>query len=215
MRLIAEGRVLVNGFPVANPASLVSRSDSIRVVDPRQPRGAAKLRAALGRFAVETAGRVALDLGAAAGGFTGVLLEAGAARVYAVDAGHGQLLGSLRADPRVVNLEGTNLGGLSRTLVPEPVGLVTVDLSYLALATAVPQLDRIELREDADLVALVKPQFELGLARPPRHARELRAALDRAAAGVDAAGWRVHGTMVSPVRGARGTVEFLLHARRA
>jgi 23S rRNA (cytidine1920-2'-O)/16S rRNA (cytidine1409-2'-O)-methyltransferase len=215
VRVIVEGRVLVNGFPVTNPASLVGRGDSIRVVEPRPLRGAAKLRAALARFAVQVAGRVALDLGAAVGGFTSVLLEAGAARVYAVDAGHGQLLGSLRADPRVVNLEGTNLGTLSAALVPDPVDLVTVDLSYLALAAAVPQLEPLELRRNADLVALVKPQFELALGRPPRHPDELRAALAAAVAGVEASGWRVRGTMVSPVRGARGSVEFLLHARRA
>ena len=215
MRLIADGRVLVNGFPVTNPASLVARSDSIRIAEPPALRGSAKLRGALDHFPVEIRGRVALDLGAAAGGFTIVLLEKGAARVYAVDAGHGQLLGSLRADPRVVNLEGTNLGELSRGLVPEPVDLVTVDLSYLALADALPQVDPIDLRADADLVALVKPQFELGLARPPRRAWELHAALRHAAAGAEAAGWRVEGTILSPVRGARGSVEFLLHARRA
>ena len=214
MRLIADGRVLVNGFPVTNPASLVARTDSIRVAEPPALRGSVKLRAALERFAVQPAGRVALDLGAAAGGFTTVLLERGAARVYAVDAGHGQLLGSLRADPRVVNLEGTNLGELTRGLVPEPVDLVAVDLSYLSLADALPQLDGIDLHTHADLVALVKPQFELALARPPRRAHELRAALQRAAAGAGAAGWLVRGTMLSPVRGARGSAEFLLHARR-
>lgn len=158
-------------------------------------------------------GRVALDVGAAAGGFTRALLARGARRVYAVDAGHGQLVGSLRADPRVVNLEATNLGVLDRRLIPEPVELVTVDVSYLSLALAVPQLARIELAEDADVVALVKPQFELGLARPPDDPATLAEALDRASAGIEAAGWSVRGRIESPLRGAGGSVEFFVHAR--
>ena len=107
-----------------------------------------------------------LDLGAAAGGFTRVLLESGAARVYAVDAGFGQLLGSLRQDPRVVNLEATNVAALDTHLIPEPIEVVTIDVSYLALAAAVAQLDRITIVPGADLIGLVKPMFELRLARP-------------------------------------------------
>jgi 23S rRNA (cytidine1920-2'-O)/16S rRNA (cytidine1409-2'-O)-methyltransferase len=177
-------------------------------------RGEAKLDAALAAFPVSVAGRVALDAGAAAGGFTRVLLRHGARRVYAVDAGHGQLLGSLRQDDRVVNLEATNLGELGVHVVPEPVDVVTLDLSYLALARAVPQLDRIELHPGAALLALVKPQFELGLARPPTEPKALRAALTAACAGIAAAGWQIRGAIESPVRGARGAVEFLLWATR-
>jgi len=154
-------------------------------------------------------GRVALDAGAAAGGFTKVLLEAGARRVYAVEAGH-ELLGSLRQDPRVVNLEGTNLGELDRRLVPDPVEVVTLDLSYLPLADAVPQLDRVQIAPGADLGALV-PQFELGLAESPADGPILRAALERALAGIGAANWRVVASIRSPVRGACGAI---IHARR-
>jgi 23S rRNA (cytidine1920-2'-O)/16S rRNA (cytidine1409-2'-O)-methyltransferase len=176
----------------------------------RPLRGEAKLEAALAAFDVGVVGRTALDAGAAAGGFTRVLLRHGARRVYAVDAGHGQLLGSLRQDARVVNLEATNLGELGARLVPEPIDLVTLDLSYLAVARAVPQLDRIELRAP-DLIALVKPQFELGLERPPAAPAE---GLVAAVAGITAAGWRVEDALESPVRGARGAVEFLLWATR-
>jgi 23S rRNA (cytidine1920-2'-O)/16S rRNA (cytidine1409-2'-O)-methyltransferase len=166
---------------------------------------------------VLVAGRVALDVGAAAGGFTRVLLARGARRVYAVDAGHGQLLGSLRTDPRVINLEATNLGEVDRRLVPDPIELVAIDVSYLALAAAVPQLARVELAAAAELVALVKPQFELGLARPPADGARLAEAVDRATAGMEAAGWEVRGRVESPVRGARGAVEFFVYAelRRA
>jgi 23S rRNA (cytidine1920-2'-O)/16S rRNA (cytidine1409-2'-O)-methyltransferase len=143
-----------------------------------------------------------------------VLLAAGSRRVYAVDAGVGQLLGSLRRDPRVVNLEGTNLGELDRRHVPEVVELVTLDLSYLALALAVPQLERIALSPDAELVALVKPQFELGLAALPQDELTLVRAVEQATSGMEAAGWRVLASLRSPVTGARGAIEFLVHARK-
>ena len=178
-------------------------------------RGEAKLRAALSGFGVGVTGRVCLDLGAAAGGFTRVLLEAGAARVYAVDAGFGQLLGSLRQDPRVVNLEATNVAALDTALVPDASEVVTIDVSYLALAAAVAQLDRIEMARAADLIGLVKPMFELRLATAPSDSATVETATQRAAAGIEAAGWRVIGSMPSPVLGGRGAVEALIHARHA
>lgn len=212
--LVHQGRVLVDGFPVRNPRSLIRRDAAIVLVEPHTLRGEAKLRAALEAFPVDASDRVALDVGAAAGGFTRALLDAGASRVYAVDAGHGQLVGSLRQDERVVNLEATNLGELDRGLVPEPIELVTIDVSYLSLAAAVPQLDRVELADSAELVALVKPQFELGLGRTPGDEPTLAAALERACAGIEAARWSVLGSIRSPVLGAGGSAEFLVHARR-
>jgi 23S rRNA (cytidine1920-2'-O)/16S rRNA (cytidine1409-2'-O)-methyltransferase len=212
--LIREGVVLVDGRVVSNPASLVRVGSSIAFRRAAPLRGELKLQAALAHFELRVEGRVALDLGAAAGGFTRALLDASAARVYAVDAGHGQLLGSLRQDARVVNLERTNLGALDTELVPEPVEIVTVDLSYLPVANAVPQLARVEIAPDADLIALVKPMFELGLASPPVLETRLEAAVDRAIAGIKTGGWRVTGPMRSPVTGARGAIEFLVHARR-
>lgn len=178
-------------------------------------RGEAKLRAALSGFDVRVSGRVCLDLGAAAGGFTRVLLEAGAARVYAVDAGFGQLLGSLRQDPRVVSLEATNVAALDIRLVPDAIEVVTIDVSYLALAAAVAQLDRIAVAANADLIGLVKPMFELRLATAPSDPVLVDAATDRAAVGIVAAGWEIMGTMASPVLGGRGAVEALVHARRS
>ena len=182
---------------------------------PRPPlRGEAKLRAALRGFAVPVQGRVALDVGASAGGFTRVLLDAGARRVYAVDAGHGQLLGSLRQDARVVNLEATNLGVLNTQLVPDIIEVVTIDVSYLALAAAVVQLASVRLAAGADLVGLVKPMFELRLPRAPRDDASAAEAGRRAASRIAAAGWTVRGVMPSPVLGARGVPELLLHAQR-
>lgn len=178
-------------------------------------RGEAKLRAALSGFDVPVVGRVCLDVGAAAGGFTRVLLEAGASRVYAVDAGFGQLLGSLRQDPRVINLEATNVAALDARLIPDPVEVVTIDVSYLALAAAVSQLDRIAIAPGADLIGLVKPMFELRLATAPSEPEMVSGATERAATGIAAAGWEVIGAMPSPVLGGKGAVEALIHARRS
>jgi 23S rRNA (cytidine1920-2'-O)/16S rRNA (cytidine1409-2'-O)-methyltransferase len=210
---IQTGRLSVDGRVVVNPAMLVRSGAAIAVVREVPLRGEAKLAAALERFEVSVEDRVALDLGAAAGGFTRVLLRAGAARVYAVDAGFGQLLGSLRQEPRVVNLERTNIAALDGRLVPDEIDLVTADLSYVALGTAVGQVTaRVRLAPDADLVGLVKPQFVLGRSAPPTAPDELEAAVESAIVGVEAAGWEVRGTIESPVRGSRGAIEFLLHA---
>jgi 23S rRNA (cytidine1920-2'-O)/16S rRNA (cytidine1409-2'-O)-methyltransferase len=212
---ILDGRVLVNGLVVENPDSLVPSDASIAVDVFTSLRGEAKLRAALHAFAVRVLDRVALDVGAAAGGFTRVLLDAGTRRVYAVDVGFGQLLGSLRQDPRVVNLERTNVAELTTTLVPDVVEVITLDVSYLALGAAVAQLDgRIAIASDAELVGLVKPQFELATAQPPTSSSELTKARDLAISRITDAGWSIVGSITSPVRGSRGSTEFLVHARR-
>lgn len=212
--VIDAGDVLVDGYPIRNPASLVPAGVPLALRASKELRGEAKLRHAIRVFGVEVDGRVAVDVGAAAGGFTRVLLEAGAARVYAVDAGHGQLLGSLRQDPRVVNLERTNLGDLTPALVPERVEVITVDLSYLAFAAAVPQLEVLRIAPRADLVALVKPIYELRLAGPPTEPAQHRAAVAHAREGLVAHAWRPAGVERSPVVGGRGAVEWLVHARR-
>ncbi len=214
---IERRALLVGDRIVTNPAALVPSDAPVVVRRVRPLRGEDKLRAALDAFGVDVTRRVCVDLGAAAGGFTRVLLERGAARVFAVDAGHGQLRGDLRTHSRVVCLERTNLGDL-RGRVPRcrPIDVVTIDLSYLSIASALPQLEgQLTLAGDADLVALVKPMFELVLAAPPDDERTLKLALDHAIRGAARAGWRVTGTMPSPVTGARGAREFLLHARWA
>jgi 23S rRNA (cytidine1920-2'-O)/16S rRNA (cytidine1409-2'-O)-methyltransferase len=211
---IAGGAVEVDGRMVTNPASLVRAGVSIRLRIDVPLRGEAKLKAALASFQIDVRDRVTLDLGASAGGFTRVLLEAGARRVYAVDVGHGQLLGSLRQDQRVVNLEATNLSELDATLVPEEIDLVTADLSYLALSDAVPQLEPLRFADGAQAIALVKPQFELGLAEPPQSRTLLHRAVEKACRAFLEAGWESPRWIESPVRGRRGAVEFLLHTAR-
>lgn len=212
--LILRGDVLVDGIVRMNPASLVRSGAAIALRAELQLRGEAKLRAALAEFAVDVHGRVALDVGAAAGGFTRVLLAAGAARVYAVDAGHGQLLGSLRQDERVVNLERTNLADLDTDLVPDPIDVVTLDLSYVPLRQAIPQLARVVFAADADAIALVKPQFELRRGMLPTLGAEHGEAVHTARRGFEECGWLVGRMIESPIRGAGGAKEFLLSATR-
>ena len=211
---ISDGRVIVDGRVIDNPNARVRTDASVVVRATNELRGMPKLRAALEVFDVDPRDRIALDVGASTGGFTRVLLDAGAARVYAVDAGHGQLLGSLRQDERVVNLESTNLGELSLELVPDAIDVFTVDLSYLSLTDAVPQLEQTRVADAADLIALVKPMFELGLDTPPTDDVRLQEAVDRAADGIERGPWQVVGRTASPIRGSNGAVEFLIHARR-
>jgi 23S rRNA (cytidine1920-2'-O)/16S rRNA (cytidine1409-2'-O)-methyltransferase len=211
-RLIKEGAVLVNGVPAASPRTHVRADAAIQIRHPRPLRGTIKLTHALAAFGIEAAGAVALDLGAAAGGFTQALLDAGAARVYAVDAGAGQLRGWLRADPRVVNLERTNLAQLGPHLISEPVDLITMDLSYLAIADAIGQIDRQILAPAAQLVALVKPTFELHAATLADQPQQVAAAVQTAARALEDHGWQVLGQQPSPILGTKGAVEILLHA---
>lgn len=212
---VQDGAVQVNGVVVRNLRSRVARDAVIRIDQPRTLRGARKLAAALDAFDIPVDGRTALDLGASSGGFTSVLVERGARTVFAVDVGYGQLLGSLRQHPRVRNLERTNLADLTADLLGTPVDIVTVDLSYLSVANAIGQVERVPFAPHADLVALVKPMFELGLGTLPTDDAELDAAVTLATTGVERHPWSVRGVIRSPVQGSRGAVEFLLHATRA
>jgi 23S rRNA (cytidine1920-2'-O)/16S rRNA (cytidine1409-2'-O)-methyltransferase len=173
--------------------------------------GREKLGFALDRFGLDVRDRVAFDCGASTGGFTQALLDAGVRRVYAVDAGFGQLLGSLRQDERVTCMERTNLADAR---VDEPVDVVTLDLSYLALADALPQLG-IPLAPGADLLALVKPMFELRLgALPDDQEAALPDAVALAAEAAASSGWEVLDSCASPVLGRNGALEGWLRARR-
>jgi 23S rRNA (cytidine1920-2'-O)/16S rRNA (cytidine1409-2'-O)-methyltransferase len=211
-QLIKEGAVLVNGLPVANLRARVRADAALQIRHPRPLRGTIKLSHALTAFGIRAAGLVALDLGAAAGGFTQALLEAGAARVYAVDVGSGQLRGWLRADPRVINLERTNLARLDRCLIGEPVDLLTMDLSYLAVADAVGQVDRRILAPAAQFIALVKPTFELHSGQLADQPGQVAAATEAASRALADHGWRVLAQEPSPVLGAKGAVEAFVYA---
>jgi 23S rRNA (cytidine1920-2'-O)/16S rRNA (cytidine1409-2'-O)-methyltransferase len=211
--LIRTGQVTVDGIRVINPRALVPQHKAVSLLIAKPLRGQLKLHAALERFEIEVHGATALDAGAAAGGFTQALVEAGVRRVYAIDAGHGQLRGSLRLHPSVVSLERTNIADLTIRVVPDVLNVVTLDLSYVSLAEAVPQLNRLSIAENAVLIALIKPMFELGLPTLPPTER-WPDAVEHASRGIALAGWKVLGVVRSEVLGRRGAVEFLLHASR-
>jgi len=212
---IAAGRVLVDGRFLTNPAARVRVDASLRVEPTRRLRGDVKLSRALRELAVPVAGRVAVDIGANAGGFTTALLDRGASRVYAVDTGVGQLLGQLRIDPRVVNLEGHNLGILDAKIVADVVEVITLDLSYLSVADAVPQLERFRIHTEADLVALVKPTFELHRPTLAATINDIDDAIRRATSAItERAAWTVQASCWAPRTGQRGGREAFVHAKR-
>jgi 23S rRNA (cytidine1920-2'-O)/16S rRNA (cytidine1409-2'-O)-methyltransferase len=166
-RLIMAGAVLVGDRPVTKPGAVVPDDAPVRLRAPDSPyvsRGGEKLAGALEAFALDVGGRVALDVGASTGGFTDCLLQRGAARVYAVDVGYGQLAWRLRQDPRVVLRERTNARALGAGALPEAVDLAVVDVSFISLALVLPAVAAC-VRPEGTIVALVKPQFEVGRGR--------------------------------------------------
>jgi 23S rRNA (cytidine1920-2'-O)/16S rRNA (cytidine1409-2'-O)-methyltransferase len=212
---IRARRLVVGGVVILDPATLVRSDSGVMLRPARSLRGSAKLEAALDRCLVDVDDAVCLDVGTAAGGFTTVLLRGGARRVYALDAGNGQLRGDLRVDPRVVNLERTNLADAPRVVPAEPlVDLVTADLSYISLSDALPQLEGVSFSRSAHLIALVKPMFELGRDRAPVDEASICPAVDSASRGAITAGWRGPDWFRSPILGSKGAREAFIHAVR-
>lgn len=213
----------VGGAPADKAARLVAPDEPIHVLGPPPRfvgRGGEKLDAALERFGVAVAGRRAYDLGASTGGFTDCLLQRGAATVVAIDVGYGQLHERLRADPRVEVHERTNVRHLQPGEVGSPADVLVADLSFISLRTVLPAVLPLAV-PGADLVALVKPQFEAGREEAARGRGVIsdpliwRRVLEEVATALAAAGAAMMGAMASPLTGADGNVEFLVHARTA
>ncbi|MEO8656871.1 MAG: TlyA family RNA methyltransferase [Bryobacteraceae bacterium] len=213
---ILAGYVRVNGQRVDKAGHTVARDAAVELTErmPYVSRGGYKLAAALDHFQIDPAGRTCLDVGSSTGGFTDVLLQRGAAKVYAVDVGAGQLDWKLRNDPRVVVREGVNARYLSTAEVDEPASLAVSDVSFISVTLILPVLPAL-LRADAELVILVKPQFEVGKGQvgkggivrdPELH----RAACERVESAVRRLGF-LTGIIESPILGAEGNKEFLLH----
>ena len=220
---IAAGRVTVAGAPADKAARLVAPGEPINVVGPRPRfvgRGGDKLEAALGRFEVAVTGRRAYDLGASTGGFTDCLLQRGAGSVVAVDVGYGQLHERLRRDARVEVHERVNVRDVRPGDLGAPADLLVADLSFISLRTVLGGALALG-QPGADLVALVKPQFEAGRQEAARGKGVItdpavwRRVLEEVAAALDGLGAAIMGAMASPLTGADGNVEFLLHARSA
>lgn len=217
--LIAAGAVLVGGAPAAKASQAVATDAEIAVTEDPCPwvsRAALKLVHALETFDLSPEGAVVADIGASTGGFTEVCLSRGAARVYAVDVGRDQLHASLKGDARVIELSGRNARDLTAEQIPEPLDWVVTDVSFIALSKALPAALALA-RPGATLVALVKPQFEVGKARIGKGGVvKDAAAQDDAVAGVRAflseIGWRPGEAIDSPILGGDGNREFLLSA---
>jgi len=214
--LVMLGRVRIDGRPATKPGTRVQEASHV-AVEPgpvHVSRGALKLPGALDAFGVDPTARVAVDVGASTGGFTETLLARGAARVYAVDVGRGQLHERLRSDPRVVVRDRTNARALSSADVPEPCSLATMDVSFISVGKILPAL-RSVLAPGAEAVVLVKPQFEVGRGQvgrggvvkdPALHRDALRAV----AAAAQALGYAARDACAAPVPGAEGNREFFL-----
>jgi 23S rRNA (cytidine1920-2'-O)/16S rRNA (cytidine1409-2'-O)-methyltransferase len=212
--------VSVSGRRAEKAGQAVDREAEIVIAGPPHPyvsRGGVKLAAALDRFGIDPAGVVCLDVGASTGGFTDCLLQRGAARVYAVDVGHGQLDAKLRGDPRVVVRERVNARSLSAADVPETVGIAVADVSFISLRLILPAVVA-RIRPGGFGVLLVKPQFEAGRREVPRGGvvrseETRRRVVDEIEAFGRELGLEILGSLESPIRGARGNAEFLLGFR--
>jgi len=216
--LVIAGQVLVDGKKAEKPGHAVPVEARLELLAPARfvSRGGLKLEAALDRFEIQVTGHVCLDSGSSTGGFTDCLLQHGAARVYAVDVGAGQLDWKLRNDPRVVLREGINARFLKFDDIGESVDLMTLDLSFISVTLVLPAVVPL-LKESGQMVILVKPQFEVGRGEVGKggivrdaglHAR----ACERVRTAVEEFGFSA-GLMESPILGAEGNREFLLHAR--
>ena len=221
---IMAGQVRVNGIPVTKPGTPVADTVDVQVEAPEHPyvgRGGVKLAHALDAFGISVEGRTALDIGASTGGFSDVLLQRGARLVVALDVGHGQLDWKLRTDPRVIAIERVNARTLTADQLPpesRPVQIATLDVSFISLRLILPVLPPL-LAGDADVIALVKPQFEAGRSEVGKggivrdetvHAR----VIDEVTTAASALGLSRIGLTESPITGMDGNREFLIHLRK-
>lgn len=218
--LILGGKVEVDGVVVTKAGTQVAAGAEVRLREEDHPyvsRGALKLVKALDTWGIDPAGKIACDVGASTGGFTDVLLRRGAAKVYAIDVGYGQLAWALRQDPRVVNLERENVRYLDLAKVPEPCDLAVCDVSFISLTIVLPKIVEL-LRPPAGkpILALVKPQFEVGRdavgkGGVVRDEAARRGAVDKVATFARTLGLTVRGDVESPITGPAGNVEYVIH----
>ncbi|MFC1823676.1 TlyA family RNA methyltransferase [Thermodesulfobacteriota bacterium] len=219
--MITSGLIAVDKIPVVKPGHLTLISSNIALIKPPPPyvsRGGTKLEAALGQFSVDVRGKVFLDVGSSTGGFTDCLLKHGALRVTAVDVGYGQFHWKLRQDPRVRVIEKTNIRYMTPETLGERVDGAVIDVSFISLRLVISPVSRL-LRKKGFIIALIKPQFEVGkdqvgkggVVRDPRLHEEV---LQSLGGFFHREGWRVAGTIPSPLLGPKGNREFFVHLER-
>jgi 23S rRNA (cytidine1920-2'-O)/16S rRNA (cytidine1409-2'-O)-methyltransferase len=218
--LIMSGNVLVDGKPITKAGTAIDENSgiSLKELPPYVSRAGRKLEAALEAFGFDLTGKVAIDIGASTGGFTDVMLQKGAVKVYAVDVGHGQLHWRLRNNERVISLEGVNARNLDPAIIPELCDIATFDVSFISLKLVIPPVLQV-LKPHSHLIALIKPQFEAGrhhvqkggIVRDEHVANEVIHDMETFLSSL---GLNVHGTIPSPVKGVKGNQEYLIYAIR-
>jgi 23S rRNA (cytidine1920-2'-O)/16S rRNA (cytidine1409-2'-O)-methyltransferase len=220
-RRIMAGHVCVDDRPITKAGALIDVHSPIRVkaLSPYVSRGGLKLEKALSEFAIEVQDKTAIDIGASTGGFTDCLLARGAARVFAVDVGYGQLAWKLRCDPRVLIFEKTNVRHLDPARLPRLADLAVIDASFISLKLILPQVKKL-VCDDADVVALIKPQFEVGRGKVckggvVRSEEEHRRVVEEIKTAASESGYEARGVLESPLLGPKGNKEFFIHLRRS
>lgn len=217
--IILAGNVLVNGQKVEKAGALVPEDADIRILGQPMPyvsRGGLKLEAALQGFKVDVSGKAAMDVGASTGGFTDCLLQHECRKVYAVDVGYGQLAWKLRQDPRVISIERTNIREINPELVPEPIDIAVIDASFISLEKVIPSVLKF-LARSAEIIALIKPQFEVGRGQVGkggivRDEAARTAVVEKIVGSFRELGLNVKGVMPSPITGQDGNIEYLIYA---
>jgi len=216
-RRIMAGEVYVDDRPITKAGDLIDAGANIRLksVSPYVSRGGLKLEKALREFAIDVKNKTALDIGASTGGFTDCLLAHGAAQVFAVDVGYGQLAWKLRSDPRVVVFEKTNIRYLEPSRLPHIANLSTIDVSFISLRLVLPQVRKL-LENNSAVVALIKPQFEVGKGKVGkggvvRSHDEHQRVIEEVTAAALGFGYDLLGVIESPLLGPKGNKEFLIH----
>lgn len=217
--LILEGKVIVNGQKIEKPGTLVEETAEITISGEALPyvsRGGLKLESALKEFSVDVKDKVAMDIGAGTGGFTDCLLQHGAKRVYAVDVGYGQLAWKLRTDPRVIPIERTNIRYMPREKIPEEIDIATVDVSFISLKLVIPKVLEF-LKPRGEIIALIKPQFEVGKDEVDRGGvikdpEKRKKVVQEIKNFFESLNLKVTGIIQSPIAGQKGNIEYLIYA---
>lgn len=216
--LIMAGQVIVNDRRVDKAGEMVPGEADIRIKGDQLPfvsRGGLKLEHAINHFNIDPTGKIAVDVGASTGGFTDCLLQRGISKVYAVDVGYGQMDLKVKNDARVVPIERTNIRGMNRDNIPEEVDIAVIDVSFISLIKVLPHVIPL-LKEKGEIVALIKPQFEVGKGEVGkggivRDDKKVEKVLDDVRIFSEASGLEVAGLTPSPILGAKGNREFLIH----
>lgn len=219
--LIMEGKVIVDGVVVTKPGTLIKEDSILQIKGDEIPyvsRGGLKLESAIKHFGVSVKDKVAMDVGSSTGGFTDCLLQNGVKRVYCIDVGFGQLDWRLRQDPRVVLFERTNVRYLERQRIPDEIDISTIDVSFISLLKVVPKVLEF-LKTGGEILALIKPQFEVGKGEVGkggivRDEKKRIEAVNRVKDGLETFGLKTIGIMESPIPGQKGNIEYFIYMRK-